>query len=186
MVLDGMMIEKPVRRSIRLKGWDYRSTGSYFVTICTFRRENLFEYSRLHEITTNAWAYIPQQEHARHVELDESIIMPNHGHGIIHVTADLSSPVHNFDELHDPLAGSLGVIISNYKMLVTKRVKAMLKATGTDMKVWQRGYWERIIRNERELNATREYIRNNPIRWDEDRDNLETLLEKMVYIDDQK
>jgi REP element-mobilizing transposase RayT len=68
-------------------------------------------------------------------------------------------------------------------MLVTKRVKAMSKAAGTDLKVWQRGYWERIIRNERELNATREYIRNNPIRWAEDRDNLDSLLAKMNFID---
>ena len=49
-------------------------------------------------------------------------------------------------------------------MLVTKRVKAMRKASGTNMKVWQRGYYERIIRNERELNTTRQYIQNNPTR----------------------
>ena len=177
------MFEQPSRRSIRIKGWDYRSAGWYFVTICTFRRENIFEDARLKEIATNAWAYIPEQEHAKLVELDESIVMPNHMHGIIHITADPITPMPELDELHGSLAGSLGVIVGNYKMLVTKRVKAMLKATGTDMKVWQRGYWERIIRNERELNATREYIRNNPLRWDEDRDNLDTLLDKMVYID---
>ena len=68
-------------------------------------------------------------------------------------------------------------------MLVTKRVKAILKATGTDMKVWQRGYWERIIRNERELNDMRDYIRNNPQRWAEDRDNLDALLAKVNFID---
>ncbi|MCZ7667199.1 MAG: hypothetical protein M5U34_08280 [Chloroflexi bacterium] len=68
-------------------------------------------------------------------------------------------------------------------MLVTKRVKAMEKATGTDMKVWQRGYWERIIRNDRELNAVRQYIRDNPLRWQEDRDNLDKLLPKMRYVD---
>ena len=80
-------------------------------------------------------------------------------------------------------SGSIGAIVGNYKMLVTKRVKAMLKVSGADMQVWQRGYWERIIRNERELNATREYIRNNPIRWQEDRDNLDRLLSKMRYVD---
>jgi putative transposase len=68
-------------------------------------------------------------------------------------------------------------------MLVTKRVKAILKATGTDMKVWQRKYWERVIRNERELNATRQNIRDNPIRWQNGRDNLDNLLPKMCYID---
>jgi len=68
-------------------------------------------------------------------------------------------------------------------MLVTKRVKAMLKASDTDMKVWQRRYYERIIRNERELNAIRKYIQDNPARWQEDRDNLDNLLEKMRSVD---
>ena len=182
--LEEMMIEKPNRRSIRLKDWDYRLAGLYFVTICTYQRENIFEDGRLHEIAQYAWDYIPEQEHAKYVELDERIVMPNHMHGIVHKTADPTTPMPDYDQLRGPLAGSLGVIISNYKMLVTKRVKSVLKATGTDMKVWQRGYWERIIRNERELNATREYIRNNPIRWDEDRDNLDSLLAKMNYIED--
>ena len=178
------MIEKPNRRSIRINGYDYRSAGLYFVTICTYQRENIFLDKRLRQIAEYAWDYIPEQEHAKHVELDQRIIMPNHAHGIIRKTADPNTPMLQSEKLHGPLAGSLGAIVSNYKMLVTKRVKAILKATGTDMKVWQRGYWERIIRNERELNATREYIRNNPIRWDEDRDNLDKLLDKMVYIDD--
>ena len=68
-------------------------------------------------------------------------------------------------------------------MLVTKRIKAMLKVTGTDFQVWQRGYYERIIRNERELNAIRYYIQQNPVCWAEDRENLDGLLAKMTYID---
>ena len=172
----------PRRRSIRVKGWDYRSSGLYFVTICSFQRKNIFADERLHEIAANAWAYIPEQEHARHVVLDEWVVMPNHIHGIIQITADPVTPMPEIDHLRGPVAGSLGVIVGNYKMRVTKRVKAMLKATGTDLKVWQRGYWERIIRNERELSATREYIRNNPMRWSEDRDNLDALLAKMNLI----
>ena len=74
----GMMIEKPNRRSIRIDGWDYRSAGLYFVTICTYRRENLFIDTRLHEIAEYTWDFIPNQEHAKHVELDERIVMPNH------------------------------------------------------------------------------------------------------------
>jgi REP element-mobilizing transposase RayT len=177
------MNEWPIRRSIRVKGWDYRSAGLYFVTICTFLRENIFADERLHEIAANAWAFIPEQEHAKYVTLDESVVMPNHAHGIIQITVDPATPVPESDQLRGPLAGSLGAIVGNYKMRVTKRVKAMLKVTGSDFKVWQRGYWERIIRNERELNATREYIRKNPLRWAEDRDNLDSLLAKMNYID---
>ncbi|MCP4359848.1 MAG: hypothetical protein GY796_17720, partial [Chloroflexi bacterium] len=111
------------------------------------------------------------------------VIMPNHGHGILHVVSGPDTPLPELDYPHGPQPGSIGAIMGNYKMLVTKRVKAVLKMTGTDMKVWQRGYWERIIRNERELNATRQYIQNNPIRWAEDRDNLDRLLAKMRYVD---
>ena len=48
-------------------------------------------------------------------------------------------------------------------------------------KLWQRGYYDRIVRNERELNAIREYIRLNPERWAEDRDNLDVVLSRMIY-----
>jgi putative transposase len=173
---------KRQRRTIRLPDWDYRTSAYYFITFCTYQRQNIFEDPRLFEIANNAWQYIPQQPHARHVELDESVIMPNHGHGILHILVDPETAVSPKPYPQRPPSGSIGAIIGNYKMLVTKRIKATLKATGTDMKVWQRGYYERIIRNERELNATRKYIRDNPIRWQEDRDNLDNLLPKMRYI----
>ncbi|MCP4358180.1 MAG: glucose-6-phosphate 1-dehydrogenase [Chloroflexi bacterium] len=173
----------PNRKTIRLPDWDYRTAGYYFITICTYQRQYLFEDPRLYEIAANAWAYIPHQPHAKHVALDEDVIMPNHKHGIIQILTGPDTPLPSSDHPHGVLPGSIDAIVGNYKMLVTKRVKAMLKASGTDMKVWQRGYWERIIRNERELNATRQYIRNNPIRWAEDRENLDRLLSKMQYVD---
>ena len=83
------MIEKPSRRSIRIKGWDYRSAGLYFVTICTHRRENIFEDVRLREIAANAWAYIPEHETGQgYVESDgygyegvaAGILGTNHSH----------------------------------------------------------------------------------------------------------
>jgi REP element-mobilizing transposase RayT len=171
--------QKHHRRSIRLKGWDYASAGLYFVTICTHNRQNLFADPRLHEIATMAWNHIPQQEHARHVMLDESILMWDHKHGIIGLTTP-DGMQSNFTTLQP---GSVGAIVGNYKMLVTRRVKAMLKVIGTDFRVWQRGYYERIIRNERELNNIRHYIRQNPIRHAQNRDNLDVLFAKMTYID---
>ena len=178
-----MKKSRPNRRSIRLKDWDYRSAGLYFVTICTYQRECLFDNRQLKEIAANAWAYIPEQPHAKFVTLDEWVVMPNHLHGIIYITAEPPDPLSEIEELHSMPSGSIGAIVGNYKMLVTKRVKAMLKVSGTDRKVWQRGYWERIIRNEREYRATQNYILENPDRWQEDRDNLDKLLDKMRYID---
>jgi REP element-mobilizing transposase RayT len=171
------------RRSIRLPGWDYRSAAFYFITICTNQRLTLFSDPRLYEIAANTWAYIPQQDHARHVVLDEWVVMPNHVHGILQLAEDPATPLAKTDHPNGPTPGSVGAIVGNYKMLVTKRVKAMLRETHTNYTAWQRGYWERIIRNERELNATRRYIQDNPRRWAEDRDNLDTLLTRMRYRD---
>ena len=173
---------RPNRKSIRLPDWDYRTAAYYFITICTHQRQHFFKDPHLYDIAANAWAYIPNQPHAKHVALDEGIIMPNHSHGIIRILVDPETAVIP-QPSHRPPPGSIGAIVGNYKMLVTKRVKAMLKMTGTKMKVWQRGYWERIIRSERELNATRLYIRNNPMRWAEDREDLDKLLGKMRYVD---
>jgi putative transposase len=164
-----------------LSGWDYRSPGHYFVTICTHQRQNLFETATFHEIVTNALTHIPEQAHAQHVRLDEWVVMPNHVHLIVVFAdyppqADMSATAVGFTHA---LAGSLGVVVGRYKTAVTTRVNNLRHSQGA--KVWQRGYHERIIRNERELAATRQYIVNNPTRWAEDRDNLDALLAKMTY-----
>ena len=169
------------RRSIRLRGWDYRTPALYFVTICTYKRQNLFDDPDFRDIAIHALARIPQQKHAQHLLVDESVIMPNHGHIIFDFVeyadqADLSVPTGNFV---NALAGSLGVVVGQYKTAVTSRINNLRRSKGA--KVWQRGYYERIIRNDRELQATREYIIKNPARWAEDRDNLDALLAKMTY-----
>ncbi len=170
------------RRSIRLKGWDYRAPGVYFVTICTFRRENLFEHPAFYEIAANALRRVPEQEHAGHVRLDVWVVMPNHAHLIFifvdwpdGVEAETAAPI----PFQNAAAGSLGVVVGQYKKGVTARINQLRKARGTA--VWQRGYYERIIRNQRDLNAVRQYIQNNPTRWAEDRDNLDNLFRKMTY-----
>ena len=169
------------RRSIRLSGWDYRSPGYYFVTICTRQRQNLFDTQAFHEIAANALIHIPQQAHAQHVVVDEWVVMPNHVHVILQFArhggqVDEAATAGSFANAP---AGSLGVVVGRYKTAVTTRINHLRGTKG--ISVWHRGYYERIIRNERELMATRQYIVNNPIRWAEDRDNLDTILSKMAY-----
>jgi len=166
------------RRSIRLKGWDYTTPAAYFVTICTYKRQNLFDESRFREIAENAWRYIPRQPHARHVKLDEWILMPNHLHGIVVLTEQKRVAV--IEPKAGPLSGSLPSIVGNYKSLLTRRINNVRRTPGG--KVWQRGYYERIVRNERELNAIRQYIKANPARWAEDRENLDSLIARMRRI----
>jgi REP element-mobilizing transposase RayT len=167
------------RRSIRLKGWDYTNPAAYFVTICTYHREYLFDNPRYREIAENTWRHIPSQPHAKQAILDEWIVMPNHLHGIIILTEkEGETTAEPQDKGTAP--GSLPSMVSTYKSLVTRRINNLRRSPGG--KVWQRGYYERIVRNERELNAIRQYIRANPSRWAEDRDNLDALIVKMQKI----
>lgn len=169
------------KNSNRLQGKDYTSPGIYFITICTHESEPLFEEERFHFIVQKAWRAIPQHDHAQHVQLDESIIMPDHLHTILILT---SRPQHRQKKKHrnkpSLQPGSVGAIVGNFKSLVSTQINKWRGTPGS--KVWLRGYHDRIIRNEKELNATRQYIRNNPIRWAENRDNLDLLLSKMRWV----
>ena len=168
--------QKHHRRSTRLKGWDYSAPAAYFITICTYQRRVLFDNLPFREIAEHAWRFIPKQPHARRVRLDEWVVMPNHLHGIIilEVTGD-QQVSHSPGKGAKP--GSIPAIVGNYKSLVTRRINNIRRTRGS--KVWQRGYYERIVRNERELNAIRKYIQANPERWAEKKDNLDYLLSKM-------
>lgn len=178
------------RRSIRLPGWDYRSAAIYFITICTHQRENLFTETAWAEIASNAWLAIPNQ--VSRAVLDEWVLMPNHLHGILALTDDpekslLSEPldlrlVFEMDDkaqrsLANAPAGSLGSIIRSYKAAVTRKINN--RGQISHGKVWQRGYYERIVRDGEELERIRAYIRNNPERWAADEDDLNRLLTRM-------
>jgi len=176
---------RPSRKSIRLRGWDYSTPGAYFITICTYRRQLLFDQPAFKEVVQNGWLAIPNQPHAQHVQLDEWIVMPNHLHAVLflapvkwNLVKPVSPPISQTYPRLKP--GSVGVIIGNFKSLAAQRLNNLRRKLGQP--VWQRGYYDRIIRNERELNAIRQYIRDNPRRWDEDRDNLDRLISKMRYV----
>jgi REP element-mobilizing transposase RayT len=182
---------RPQRRSTRLPTWDYAAPGAHFVTICTHERANLFDRPDFRELVENAWRNIPGHPHARHVSLDEWVVMPNHLHGIliIHAVETASVIHHRGSALSTALSGdgartqllpgSIGAIVGNFKALVARRLNQMRRTPSG--KVWQRGYFDRIVRNARELNAIRQYIRDNPARWDEDRENLDGLLARMRH-----
>ncbi len=171
------------RRSIRWQSWDYGTPAYYFVTICTYQRINLFENEQFHDIATFAWQNLPNQPKNQHIDLDEFIVMPNHKHGIVEIRERIQNDdlvqLSENPQFRNVESGKLGRLVATYKSLVTRRVNNLRGTTGA--KVWQRGYWDRVIRNERELNAIRQYIKNNPARWAEDRENLDNLLEKMDY-----
>jgi putative transposase len=183
--------EKHHRRSIRYEGYFYSLPGAYFVTLLSFRRICMFgeiedgvvRQKEIGELISNCWRRIPS--HFDNTSLDEFVLMPNHLHGIIFIKDSLGQGEAFADdeslqsELNSANAsplrqigtqpGSLGAIIQNFKSVSTRLVNKEYFEPG--MRLWQKNYYERIIRNERELNAIRQYIRDNPLYWEMDREN---------------
>jgi REP element-mobilizing transposase RayT len=168
------------RRSIRLKGYDYSRAGAYFVTICTHDRECLFGEIMDGEMRLNDagqaaqadWVRLP--ERFQSIELDEFVIMPNHLHGIILVGAGLAPPdrgAPNRGACRGAAccAPTLGHILRAFKSISAIAVNRLLGRSGRSL--WQRNYYEHIVRSENELAHIREYIANNPAQWALDREN---------------
>jgi len=127
------------------------------------------------EIALDEWDRTPQIRES--VELDEYVIMPNHLHGIIVITsnrrgvlpyAPINTLRHNPNEFRSP-SRNIGSIIRGFKSAVARRVNDQRNTPG--MPVWQRNYYEHVIRGEEDLNEVREYIINNPLKWDLDSEN---------------
>jgi putative transposase len=165
------------RRSIRLRDYDYARAGAYFVTTCVQGRKCLFgeiidgkiRLSEFGRVAWECWDTMP--EHFRHVRLDVFVVMPNHVHGILFITsvgATHASPKMSnaLTNPAGPKQRSLGVIVGSFKSAATKRVNALRGTPG--MRVWQRNYYEHVIRDEEDLRELREYIVNNPLRWELD------------------
>ncbi len=179
--------ERYHRRSIRLPGYDYAAAGLYYVTICTQDRASLFGEMMNGEVATNALGEIVRQcwvglpRHYGHVGIDAFVVMPNHVHGIITLiatnvgagfkpaptvpfTASARVPAQEHGPRH-----SLSEVVRAFKTFSARYINQSRSTPGA--RVWQRNYYEHIIRGERELNRIRVYIANNPSQWDRDEEN---------------
>jgi putative transposase len=177
------------RRSLRLRGFDYGRPGVYFITIrarnddgCALGRATTrgVELNAAGKIAKDCWLAIPK--HFPGVQLDAFIVMPDHVHGILaipegphrrSVGAQHAAPLHL--PMPSPIAdqprvapGSLGAIVRSFKSATTKRINEMRGTPGAPL--WQRNYFDRIIRNRSELARVRWYIRINPARLDMSRE----------------
>jgi putative transposase len=168
--------EKHHRRSIRLKGYDYTRSGGYFITICTHQKSCLFAaiankqlvLNRFGHLASECWQAIPQ--HFPGVELDEFIVMPNHIHGILIMTNNrqaMALPNPYQGKFGKPIPGSISIIIGSFKSAVSKQINILRNSKG--VLVWQRNYYEHIIRDDESLNRIRNYIINNPLAWKNDK-----------------
>lgn len=165
------------RCSIRLKGYDYSQAGAYFITIVTRDRACLFGEVVDGEMRLNDVGKLVRDEWLRtrnihpNVELDAFVVMPNHFHGISIINDSVGaiheSPLQMTMTQRRNMA--LPKLIGRFKMLSSKRINEMRGTLGVP--VWQRNYYEHIIRNLESLNRIREYIANNPLQWMLDREN---------------
>ncbi len=167
--------DKHHRRSIRLQGYDYTQEGMYFVTISAHQRKCVFGDVIDSEMHLNGCGQIVQDEWIHtgarsNVELDIFVVMPNHTHGIIILTAgdatQQDTPPQK-REFGKPIAGSLGTIVNAFKSAVTRRINLLRDTPGAP--VWQRNYHEHIIRDEKTYRYIFNYVLNNPALWEEDR-----------------
>jgi putative transposase len=188
--------QKHHRRSIRLQNHDYSQPGAYFVTMVTWHRECLFgevisgemKLNNIGQIVRWEWENLPKR--FQYIELGAHVVMPNHFHGILifhehvgttrtglirtHPGKAVSPKLSGEDLKGSPLPGgprpaSLGAVIAQFKSRVTKRLwkTPSLK----DTPIWQRNYYEHVIRNEKDLQNKMDYINANPMLWDQDDEN---------------
>ena len=168
------------KNSMRLENWNYRAVGYYFITFCAFQRQCLFESEEVINYLEETWQRIPTWKGMNIFHIDAFVIMPNHIHAILYVMA--SQVAHYSPKTTKVEPGSASAAVGTFKSTVTRQLRLQY-GFDREAKVWQRGFYDRIIRNERELEAVRRYIDLNPVRWAEDRDNLDVLLAKMTYHD---
>ena len=170
------------RRSIRLRNYDYATPGMYFLTLCTQHREpwlgkiidGKFDPTEDGEIAIAAWQSLPQR--FPNIRLDAFVAMPNHVHGILEIVNELPGTGREMvvrAGRGDP-APTMGVgnVVAYFKYQTTKMINQ--KSGQAGRRIWQRNYWERVVRHDQELTNFRNYIVTNPQRWDCDRLNPRT------------
>ncbi len=173
------------RKSMRLKDYDYSAAGAYFVTICSHNRDCIFGdivngkmyLSQFGDILESEW--LQSREIRKEVELDIYQVMPNHFHAIVFIADLPENRIHRGEtdavgaNGRSPLPDSsrprmrpksLSSLMAGFKSAVMLRINQIRKTPGVP--VWQRNYWDRIIRNEKELFKIRQYIINNPLKWE--------------------
>ena len=184
--------EQSGRRSIRLKGYDYSQAGGYYITIVTLWRECLFgdvvdlemQVNALGRIVQECWDEIPA--HFPNVVVDAFVVMPNHVHGIIFIHENNRAGANPVGARHVsprqeptyPPRGfkpcSVGALVAAFKSSVTRRARGELNSSN----IWQRNYYEHILRDQVDTKRITGYILDNPINWDQDEENPQNQQEK--------
>jgi REP element-mobilizing transposase RayT len=180
--------QKHHRHSFRLPEYDYSQPGAYFVTMVAWHRECLFgevvdgkmKLSKFGLVATQQWEKLPKR--FRNIELGAFVIMPNHMHGIIVIMAGRGTAENlqsldgestrrapTQEQFQKPVKGSIPTIVRSYKSAVSYRIN-LIRDT-QDIPVWQRNYYEHVIRDDKDLQKKTDYINANPLLWYQDEEN---------------
>lgn len=180
------------RQSIRLRDYDYSQPGYYFATVCTQDRDHLFgrvvgagqctcplgsheahvELNHAGEMIRNQWREIGQ--HFNDIQIDIFIVMPNHVHGIFQIIErpTIDGRTHDANgRIHGSAPTAMPDALRRFKRKTTNEYIRGVRFgiyPAFDRRIWQRNYYDRVIRDERDLERIREYIRQNPAKWDTD------------------
>lgn len=195
--------EKHHRHSIRLRGYDYAQPGAYFVTLYTQNRDCLLGEVIDGQMALNPFGEMVEADwrdlsnYYPHVRLDAFVVMPNHVHGVIRLTDPIPITAGSGGfvvgagfkpaprgtctdtgmsvEMNTGMVKRRGLpeIIRGFKTFSSRRINQFRNTPGRP--VWQRNYYERIVRNQRKLSNIRQYILNNPQNWAEDADNTQNF-----------
>jgi REP-associated tyrosine transposase len=182
------MMQRLVRRSTRLQAYDYRRPGAYFVTICTWGKAHILGEVVYEKVRLSVAGKVVEEEWLRTghlrvgVSIDTFVVMPNHLHGIILFHGPSSpgrdSVCHRSRVSRRP--GCLGSVVAGFKQAVTLRLQ---RSEGLKRgRVWQRNYYEHVIRDELELNKVRQYIDENPLRWASGRTTVPPYSQQLFTI----
>jgi putative transposase len=166
--------EQHNRRSIRLAGFDYTTPGAYFLTICTYQRQPILDGAENRAIVAYAWRDLSNK--FRHLDLDAFTIMPDHIHAIVILGERPSFVGAGVRPNQCPSSRSfatpaqaglaanrwgLPAVVRQFKNRSARRINSRRGLSGVP--VWQRNYWEHIVRCDRSFGRIREYILSNPV-----------------------
>lgn len=192
---------KTRKNSLRLNNYNYSWAGAYFTTICSYKKESLFgkisdhsmQLNNFGKIVQKCWDQIPAKY--KNVKIGDFVIMPNHIHCIIWIVGAIHESPETKQTIHEspykngvirelPLRGErrkmlLSKIIGRFKMNSSKLINNIRNSAGSH--IWQRGYYDHIIRNDEDLNNIKQYIQNNPQNWDKDKNNLDAEIDAVLF-----
>jgi REP element-mobilizing transposase RayT len=159
----------------RLEDYDYSRSGYCFVTTCTNNHEEFFGKIDNNEMVLNKYGYYVKEQWEwlaqkyPYVITDEFIIMPNHLHGILIIKQyPECTKARTGRDLSLHGIKSLSSLIGAFKTTSSK----IIRQNGLSNFKWQRSFHDHIIRNNKSLQNIREYIQNNPAKWDIDEENI--------------